>query len=163
VARLTNNEDVCDFAALEVQSVYFSGKTVRPVLDDYLRTGLVAESSERRLDYRSSAQKRLIPQLSLKVPVFRRWGKKFFVAVDDLFYDHLPISKTVNTLANSEVTWVVYPFSKTRTRFTMGRPRVVFTLWEDVLTALREGQEPTPEEIISQISEKKAAYRSLRV
>lgn len=72
------DQKVVDFCAVEVQAVYFSGTTIRPPLNYYLRNRrLDPEISERRPDFRSSAQKRLIPQLQLKVPVFRRWGKEF--------------------------------------------------------------------------------------
>lgn len=41
----------------------------------------------RRPDYRSSGPKRLAPQLSVKVPVLRGWGKKVAVLVDRYFFD----------------------------------------------------------------------------
>lgn len=91
LGRLDASGIVTDFAALEVQAVYFSGPAIRGSLDAYLETGEVPPGSGRRLDHRLSAQKRLMPQLSLKVPVFRRWGKKFFVAADRLFFSSLPI------------------------------------------------------------------------
>ena len=152
IAKVDDREQINDFAALEVQAVYFSGGSIRPAFDTFLRTGRVPDNSSRRLDYRSSAQKRLMPQLSLKVPVFRRWGKRFFVAVDSLFFENLPAFKTVNSLENSEITWVVYGFQKSGEGFTMGEPKLVFTVWEDVLSALREGQEPTPAEIVVEIA-----------
>jgi hypothetical protein len=36
-----------------------------------------------RPDYRSSGPKRLMPQLQIKVPSLRRWGKKMAVVVDE--------------------------------------------------------------------------------
>jgi len=152
VAKLGENQQVVDFAALEVQAVYFSGASIRPAFDQFIATGQLPGDSRRRLDYRSSAQKRLMPQLNLKVPVFRRWGKRFFVAVDSLFFSNLPAFKTVSSIQNSEITWLVYPFAKTPSGFRMQPPQLVFTLWEDVLTALREGQEPTPTEIMAEIT-----------
>jgi hypothetical protein len=101
-----------------------------------------------------------MPQLHLKVPVFRRWGKRFFVAVDNLFYANLPKFKTVASIENSEITWLVYSFAGTPNGFQIQPPKMIFTLWEDVLTALREGQEPTPAEIMAEISAKKGALRS---
>lgn len=79
VAQMNEREDAVDFAAVEVQAVYVSGKGSRGAFEHYLRTGGNHSDGRRRADFRSSAQKRLMPQLSLKVPVFRRWGKKFFV------------------------------------------------------------------------------------
>jgi hypothetical protein len=159
LGKLDRQGQVDDFAALEVQAVYFSGKSIKPAFHAYLKTGKVPRGSERRLDYRSSAQKRLVPQLSLKVPVFRRWGKKFFVAVDGMFFESLPIAKTVETIENSEVTWLVYPLESSGGQYTLGRPLVRFTLWEDVLAALREGKEPTPAEIMRELTEKRAQFK----
>ena len=72
----TDGRIVEDFAAVEVQASYFSGESIRPALNEFLKVGrLDAAISDRRPDFRSSAQKRLMPQLQLKVPVFRRWRK----------------------------------------------------------------------------------------
>jgi hypothetical protein len=151
LARLDGNGVVSDFAALEVQAVYFSGGNIRTPMKAYLRTGALGSDSRRRPDYRSSAQKRLMPQLSLKVPVFRRWGKKFFVAVDSLFFEALPEFKRVDTPANSEITWLAYPFTKIDTSYHIGDPIVAYSLWDDVATALREGTAPEPAEIVAQL------------
>lgn len=161
LGRLDRSGMVADFAALEVQAVYFSGKSIKDSFHKYLKTGKVPSGSERRLDYRSSAQKRLMPQLNLKVPVFRRWGKKFFVAVDELFFASLPIARTVETLDNSEVTWLVYPLAKGRREYTLGEPKVHYTLWEDVMAALREGKEPTPAEIMAELTQKRNEFRTI--
>jgi hypothetical protein len=161
LGRLGRSGNVVDFAALEVQAVYFSGKSIKDSFHRYMKSGKVPSGSERRLDYRSSAQKRLMPQLNLKVPVFRRWGKRFFVAVDELFFESLPIPRTVDTIDNSEVTWLVYPLAKGGRGYTLGEPKVHFTLWEDVLAALREGKEPTPAEIMGELTQKRSEFRTI--
>jgi len=144
-----------DFAALEIQAVYFSGPSVRQPFNHFMRRRVVPEGSARRPDWRSSAQKRLMPQLALKIPIFRRWGKKFFVAVDSQFFGSLPRIKAVSGFANSEVTWLVYPFTKAGHRYEMGDPTKHFSTWDDVLTALREGVAPNPEEILQELLQKK--------
>jgi len=153
LGNLGSSGEVIDFAALEVQAVYFSGQSVRPAFAEFMRTGHWPDATQRRPDWRSSAQKRLMPQLALKVPIFRRWGKKFFVAVDSLFFDALPTMNTVDAIANSEVTWLVYPVEYQRDRrvFLVGSPRVVFTTWEDVAGALREGAPPSPNEVLEEL------------
>lgn len=103
------DQQATDFAALEIQSVYISGYSIRPAFNQYLAEGVLPEDAARRPDFRSSAQKRLMPQLALKVPIFRRWGKRFFVAVDSTFFETLPKMRT-QTAGNAEVTWLVYPF-----------------------------------------------------
>lgn len=162
VAKLDRKATPIDFAALEVQGVYFSGLSLRDAFRHFIAKGELPNGSERRPDWRSSAQKRLIPQLSLKIPVFRRWGKNFFVAIDSHFFTSLPAIRTVANLANSEVTWLVYTFEKIGTRYTMGPPRPVYSTWDDVLTALREGVPPDPAEILDEI-DRKTRTRKLTV
>lgn len=146
---------VADFAAVEVQAVYFSGTSIRSTFDRFLLgEELTDEQITRRPDFRSSAQKRLIPQLMLKVPVFRRWGKKFFVVVDTLFLKSLPPFPTVPR-SNSELTWLGYPIKKSEHgSYSLGVPEVFPTLWDDVATSLREGVPPLMDEITSELQMK---------
>ena len=145
---------IVDFAAVEVQAAYFSGNNIRLPLKYFLKHGeLDKAASDRRPDFRSSAQKRLIPQLELKVPVFRRWGKKFFVVVDTQFFGALP-RFAATTQANSEVTWLSYPIRKVGLNYTMQEPDVVFSEWDDIRNALREGTPPDPVEIIDELQAK---------
>lgn len=148
------NGTVVDFAALEVQAVYFSGEEIRSPLRFYLdKRRLDLSNSDRRPDFRSSAQKRLMPQLQLKVPVFRRWGKKFFVVVDSRFFNELPTFPTT-TRSNSEVTWLTYPIIKTGNDYSLADAKVIYSEWDDVRNALREGTPPEPGEIIAQLQTK---------
>ena len=152
IARLDDSGKPVDFAALEVQAVYISGQSIRPAFDHFLETGDLSEDSKRRPDFRSSAQKRLMPQLSLKMPIFRRWGKKFFVAVDAAFFDALPTLKTVSA-DSAEITWLVYSFARdSKGGFSMGTPVIHHTHWDDVLTSLREGVAPERSELLDEIS-----------
>lgn len=150
------NGNVIDFAALEVQSVYISGTTVRPSFDEFIATQGPSNSYvpvNRRPDFRSSAQKRLVPQLQLKVPVFRRWGKKFFVVVDSQFFSALPDFPRTSR-SNSELTWLSYAVAKTGLNYTMNDPDIVFSHWDDVANALREGEPPEPKEILAELQRK---------
>jgi hypothetical protein len=152
--------EAVDFAALEVQAVYISGKTIRPAFDHYIRTGELAGDGKRRPDFRSSAQKRLMPQLALKVPIFRRWGKRFFVATDSTFFSELP-SMNPQSSGNSEVTWLSYGFERQlEGGYRMQPPTVIHTLWDDVETALREGKAPEKSELLAQLSESAAKLPS---
>ena len=147
---------VVDFAALEVQAVYISGHSIRPSFDAFMATQGPSneyQSEARRPDFRSSAQKRLVPQLQLKVPVFRRWGKKFFVVVDSQFFGALP-DFPQTTQSNSELTWLSYPVRKQGQDYTMDDPDIIFSDWDDVANALREGVPPEPEEIMLELQQK---------
>jgi Restriction endonuclease NotI len=142
-----------DFAALEVQAVYISGASVRPAFDHYVGTGELSGDGKRRPDFRSSAQKRLMPQLALKVPIFRRWGKRFFVVTDRSFFSELP-TMSPQSSGNSEVTWLAYDFERqAEGGYRMHSPKIIHTLWVDVEAALREGKAPEKSELLSQLTE----------
>jgi hypothetical protein len=148
---------VVDFCAVEVQAAYFSGTETRSALKYFIANqNFGTLDIFRRPDFRSSAQKRLIPQLQLKVPVFRRWGKKFFVVVDSQFFKSLPEFRTT-TQANSELTWLVYPLARVEERYEMQDGKPIFTEWYDVETSLREGRAPDPIEIMSELQLKFAS------
>jgi Restriction endonuclease NotI len=148
--------NVTDFCAVEVQAAYFSGAETRTVLRYFMANRNFGElDTFRRPDFRSSAQKRLIPQLQLKVPVFRRWGKKFFVVVDSQFFRSLPKLRST-TQANSELTWLVYPLAREGEMYQMKNTQPIYTEWADVETALREGRAPDPSEILSELQFKLA-------
>jgi hypothetical protein len=156
ISALDASGDPVDFAALETQSVYFSGRELRTAYRHFIATGLLLDNSDRRPDWRSSAQKRLIPQLAEKVPVFRRWGKKVFVAVDSHFFRSMGVFPTVKSIENSEVTWLVYPFERSGARYPIGEPKAVFTTWDDIKRAIElAGEPPAPDEILAEIRKKR--------
>ncbi len=84
VGRIDNvlvypNRDPMYWCALEIQAVYFSGSSMSrefAVLTGLDTLGIPFPVGHRRPDYRSSGPKRLMPQLQIKVPTLRRWGKK---------------------------------------------------------------------------------------
>lgn len=158
LVKMEDNEPV-DFAALEVQAVYFCGGELPTTLAKFM-AGQSIDDVARRPDWLSS-QKRLMPQLNLKVPVFRRWGKKFFVATDMNFFNALPGFPCRSTsVANSELTWLVYPFDRGPNGFTIGTPEVRLTVWDDVKEALREGIAPEPGELLAELAVKIKSKKS---
>lgn len=145
---------IVDFAAVEIQAAYFSGNSLRPVFDHFMATrSMDGVNSKRRPDFRSCAQKRLVPQLQLKIPVFRRWGKKFFVVVDSEFFASLP-KFPQTTASNSELTWLTYAISMQDGVFGMQSPGIVYSEWDEVQNSLREGKPPEPTEIVSELQAK---------
>jgi hypothetical protein len=151
------DDQIADFCAVEVQAAYFSGTETRTALKRFMVDRDFGDLDIfRRPDFRSSAQKRLIPQLQLKVPVFRRWGKKFFVVVDSQFFRSLPDFRTT-TPPNSELTWLVYPLARNGEAYNMEAVQPTYTEWADVETSLREGRAPDPGEIIAELQLKFAA------
>jgi hypothetical protein len=151
IAALGEDGKPADFCALEVQAVYVSGNSYYPMFHEFLVTG-ISPHEQRGMDWLSS-RKRLIYQLNLKVPVFRRWGKRFFVAVDQQFFKALPKMKRVPDIENSEVTWVLYDFKRRDegARFSMSPAEFYCTEWTDVEVALREGVPPKQQEILDDV------------
>lgn len=145
---------VTDFAAVEIQAAYFSGGSLRKVFAHYMSNRSVEGlDTKRRPDFRSCAQKRLVPQLQLKIPVFRRWGKKFFVVVDNEFFGSLP-DFPETTPSNSELTWLTYPIIRTNGRFALADPKIIYSEWDEVQNSLREGKPPEPHEIVRELQSK---------
>ncbi|WP_419915094.1 NotI family restriction endonuclease [Hoeflea sp.] len=95
------------WCAVEVQAVYFSGNKMSVEFDSLIASKGVAKMpvENRRPDYRSSGPKRLMPQLQIKVPTLRRWGKKMVVVVDASFFESMGEMATVNELSNSDIVW----------------------------------------------------------
>lgn len=122
------NADPLKWCALEIQAVYFSGSGMtslfRSILD-FQDSGLPFPDVVRRPDYRSSAPKRLMPQLQIKVPTLRRWGKKMAVVVDAAFYRSLGRMETVRDLSNCDIAWFVarYEEDGDAVRLVVGEPK----------------------------------------
>jgi hypothetical protein len=140
-ASMTASE--LEWCAVETQALYFSGNKMRPEFDAYAAapSSVLFPVGRRRPDYRSSGPKRLSPQLDVKVPVLRNWGKKVVVVIDRFFYDNM------NTLAdayprarndqerrdNSDVVWFVVDYDE---ELRMKASTVVFTTLESSRRAL---------------------------
>lgn len=80
-----------EWCAIETQALYFSGDRMRPEFDAYAAapSAVLYPVGKRRPDYRSSGPKRLAPQLDVKVPVLRNWGKKVAVVIDRFFFENM--------------------------------------------------------------------------
>jgi hypothetical protein len=91
VNQATMNAGDPDWCAVETQAIYFSGDKMRLEFDAYAQqpSPILYPVGNRRPDYRSSGPKRLWPQLDVKVPVLRNWGKKVVVVVDRFFYNQM--------------------------------------------------------------------------
>ncbi len=97
---------------LEIQAVYFSGRGMAVEF-----TALLDDEGDnppfpievRRPDWRSSSAKRLLPQLTIKVPTLRRWGAKLAVAVDKPFFSAIggPSDNPREDLNEGDIIWLV--------------------------------------------------------
>lgn len=136
------NGELKDWCALEVQAVYFSGAGMEAEMTAYTRFGTLpspqtplrdgrGRALTRRPDYRSSAPKRLLPQLEIKVPTLRRWGKKMCVAVDQPFFNWMPRMEPANHLSNADVIWLTFRLDTSVTPYKLVRGEILPTTLEE--------------------------------
>jgi hypothetical protein len=104
------------WTALEIQSVYFSGDRMQWLFEhirDFPTNDIPFPDGTRRPDYRSSGPKRLMPQLQIKVPSLRRWGKKMSVVVDAAWFRINVIKPdTVSDVSNSDIAWFIIEYNE---------------------------------------------------
>jgi hypothetical protein len=104
------------WCALEIQAVYFSGKKMGLLFNhirDYEGAAIPFPDLTRRPDYRSSGPKRLMPQLQIKVPTLRRWGKKMAVVVDKPWFRTNVVGvETVADISNCDIAWFLVEFDE---------------------------------------------------
>ena len=97
---------------LEIQAVYFSGKGMQADFEALLvddNEAPPAPTAVRRPDWRSSSAKRLMPQLQIKAPTLRRWGKKLAVTVDLPFFESIggPTAAPSFDLNDGDIIWLI--------------------------------------------------------
>jgi len=134
---------VLSWCALEMQAVYFSGGSMKRdfrMILDWTDPGLPFPAARRRLDYRSSGPKRLMPQLQIKVPTLRRWGKKMCVLVDQSFYGALAPMDTVADLSNCDIAWFVVGYDEREGAASLVTRFVHFTTLERAVEGLTAGR-----------------------
>jgi hypothetical protein len=144
VGRIDNvlivpNSEPLLWCPVEIQAVYFSGRRMELEFES-LRAEVAPEipfpAAHRRPDYRSSGPKRLMPQLLVKVPTLRRWGKKMAVVIDEDFFAELGRMDRVPDISNCDVAWFIVRFEENRDAFTVQRKEVFLTTLESSQSGL---------------------------
>ncbi|MDR3574427.1 MAG: NotI family restriction endonuclease [Anaerolineaceae bacterium] len=148
VSTVTPKEAPMNWAALEIQAVYFSGDAMSSefkAFNDPNLNWVIFPAGQRRPDYRSSGPKRLMPQLQIKVPTLRRWGKKMAVVVDRAFFDSIGEMDDVSDISNADIAWFIVKFEEVpgeiQTRIV--RDEVRYTTLERSVEGLTGGK-PVP-------------------
>jgi hypothetical protein len=130
------------WCALEKQAVYFQGaamgKEWKGILT-YAGNELPFPMGRRVPDYRSSGPKRLMPQLQIKVPTLRRWGKRMAVVVDEVFFESLGKMEEAAGISNSDIVWFVVGFEETAGAFEIVRRKTFCTTLESAVIGLTAG------------------------
>lgn len=116
VVLVDTEKPYLDWCALEIQAVYFSGEKMGSLFDHistFTSPSIPFPDKVRRPDYRSSGPKRLMPQLQIKVPTLRRWGKKMAVVVDVPWFNTNVVGvETVSDLSNADIAWFLVDFDE---------------------------------------------------
>lgn len=143
----TIHEKDISWCAIETQALYFSGDAMKIEFEAYLTDskGVVFPKGKRRPDYRSSGPKRLSPQLDVKVPVLRNWGKKVIVVVDQYFYENMSDLGEVKGSGghkndkrdNAEIIWFIVSYDST---LKLNGYKVVYSTLEDSQKALNASE-----------------------
>lgn len=147
VDRRSTDKEELHWVAAEIQAVYFSGREMASEFKAIQQNvsnggdGIIWPTEIRRPDYRSSGPKRLMPQLQIKVPSLRRWGKKMAVIVDEAFFQSLGKMEPVNDLSNADIAWFRVRFSLSRTtkRYQIECGDVLLTTLEESVKGLTAG------------------------
>ncbi len=134
--------DQLQWCALEMQAVYFSGDSMKTEFE-FLRGPAAREHSlprgRRRPDFRSSGPKRLMPQLQIKVPTLRRWGKKMCVVVDRQFFSAVAPMEEQTDLSNCDIVWFVVTYEQAGSVARLTPDHVRFTTLERAVEGLTAG------------------------
>lgn len=127
------------WCALEIQAVYMSNSSLTQeysALGSHKGGDLPFPVKAMRPDYRSSGPKRLMPQLQIKVPTLRRWGKKMAVVIDEPFFQHMGPMNRVDDISNADIAWFVVRFGRKGPVAELERADLVLTTLEDSITGL---------------------------
>jgi hypothetical protein len=131
---------------VEIQAVYFSGDKMAGdfrAIHQHQGISIPFPAGRRRPDYRSCGPKRLMPQLQIKVPTLRRWGKKMAVVVDEDFIRNMGQMRTVADVSNADVAWFVVNFEESDGVVRLARGAIYFTELEAAVSGLIAGKPVT--------------------
>lgn len=156
---LVDPADPENWCAVEIQAVYFSGKEMPAdfkAIASYSGNRVPAPSGPRRPDFRSSGPKRLMPQLMIKVPTLRRWGKKMVVVVDAAFFNALDQMHQETHISNCDIVWIIVDYREEvgSAHAELEVTRTVFATLEESMKALTAGTPTTLPDFEARLTQK---------
>ena len=131
---------IIDFASVEVQGVYISGN-LRNAFDEYMSCPsedfVWNGKNFPHPDFLSSSRKRLIPQMLYKGGIFKSWGKKQCVVIQESFYETLPILPEVDK-DKADIAWFLYDlqYSDVEKQYHLVLKRTVYTEFTSALNTI---------------------------
>jgi hypothetical protein len=152
-------DDMNKWCAVEMQAVYFSGGEMSQdvtAIKAWSGNGIPMPAGIRRPDFRSSGPKRLMPQLMIKVPTLRRWGKKMVVVVDKAFFGAMDVMVRADHVSNCDIVWVVVRYDEVpgSATATLAIHETFFTTLEEAIIGLTAGSPTTLPEFETKLQEK---------
>jgi hypothetical protein len=111
-------------------------------------------ATNHRPDFRSSGPKRLMPQLQIKVPTLRRWGKKMAVVVDRNFFDAIGKMDEVRDVPSCDIAWFVVKYAENGGDAVLTRDFARLTTLERAVEGLTGGDPVTLEVFEARIRDK---------
>lgn len=140
LTKLDDRKHISDWCALEIQAVYFSGSSMSYEFSAIKQNPdkLLFPVKNRRPDFRSSGPKRLMPQLEIKIPTLRRWGKKMAIVIDKSFFESIAPMKKVDSLSNADIAWFVVNYN--RKSMDLEIYTTIFTTLESSVEGLTAGK-----------------------
>lgn len=82
-----------------------------------------------------------MPQLQIKVPTLRRWGKKMAVVVDIGFWESLWPMRQAKHITNADIVWFVVGYEEDAKagRYRLKKHEIFLTTLEDAVEGLTGG------------------------
>lgn len=100
-----------------------------------------------------------MPQLQIKVPSLRRWGKKMAVVVDQSFFAALGQMDSVRHVSNCDVAWFVVKYDESQGEAELTPDFVQLTTLERTVEGLTAGSPVSLETFEQRILEKLGGLR----
>jgi hypothetical protein len=152
---------ITDFAAVEIQSSYFSGDSIRDEFVDYMDridNGQPPQPPQgyRQMDYRSCVDKRLLPQLEEKVEIIEAWQKKFGVILQKIAFDNSNIVRRIDRVREKDVTFFffVYDYVEDSPQYRLVLDEIFPTTLEQITMAIGESMAPDKDEFTDYLERK---------
>lgn len=152
---------ITDFAAVEIQSSYFSGGSIRDEFTEYMDeidngNPPNPPAGHRQMDYRSCLDKRLLPQLEEKAEIVEAWGKDFGVVLQKIAFENSNIVRRISRVPEDEATFFffVYDYVEDTPQYRLELDELYPTTFEQINRAIGESMAPDRDEFLEGLERK---------
>lgn len=153
--------EIKDFAAIEIQSSYFSGDSIRPDFNRYMdeiTNGNPPNPPEgsRQMDYRSCIDKRLLPQIEEKIDVTEAWDKPLGAIVQTIAFENSQFVQRIERVPKHEATffWFVYDYVEDTPQYRLELNQIFPTSYEAMEKAIGSSKAPGLDEFTDSLEDR---------